>query len=96
MKIRLSISEAGDHRKRMSIKKPNTLFFKRGAKATNTKSRKPCQSIFSRFMWRRFARRTTQAKSGGAGMFAGDRPDGRRAYVRLRIGEKMPRTHRNL
>src|ERR1700676_4385873 len=67
----------------------NTLVFQVAPKATKTEIKEAVQSIFK---VRVYSVRTATypGKERRRGKFAGYRPDWKKAYVRLRSGEKMP------
>ena len=73
----------------------NTLVFQVAPKATKTEIKQAVQSIFKVKV---DAVRTSnfQGKERRRGRFAGYRPDWKKAYVRLKAGEKMPEYAQNL
>ena len=73
----------------------NTLVFQVAPKATKTEIKEAVQSIFKVKV---FSVRTAMypGKERRRGKFAGYRPDWKKAYVRLRAGEKMPEYAQNL
>jgi len=72
-----------------------TLVFEVAAKATKTEVREAVQSIFKVKV---DAVRTANfpGKERRRGRFSGYRPDWKKAYVRLKQGEKMPEYAQNL
>ena len=72
-----------------------TLVFEVAARATKTEVREAVQSIFKVKV---DAVRTANfpGKERRRGRFAGYRPDWKKAYVRLKAGEKMPEYAQNL
>jgi large subunit ribosomal protein L23 len=72
-----------------------TLVFEVAAKATKTEVKEAVQSIFKVKV---DAVRTSNfpGKERRRGRFAGYRPDWKKAYVRLKEGEKMPEYAQNL
>ena len=72
-----------------------TLVFEVAAKATKTEVKEAVQSIFKVKV---DAVRTANfpGKERRRGRFAGYRPDWKKAYVRLKSGEKMPEYAQNL
>jgi large subunit ribosomal protein L23 len=72
-----------------------TLVFEVAAKATKTEVKEAVQSIFKVKV---DAVRTANfpGKERRRGRFAGYRPDWKKAYVRLKAGEKMPEYAQNL
>jgi len=72
-----------------------TLVFEVAAQATKTEVREAVQSIFKVKV---DAVRTANfpGKERRRGRFAGYRPDWKKAYVRLKAGEKMPEYAQNL
>jgi large subunit ribosomal protein L23 len=72
-----------------------TLVFEVAAKATKTEVREAVQSIFKVKV---DAVRTANfpGKERRRGRFSGYRPDWKKAYVRLKEGEKMPEYAQNL
>ena len=75
--------------------KEGTLVFEVASKATKTEVREAVQKIFK---VRVESVRTAnfQGKERRRGKFAGYRPDWKKAYVKLREGEKMPEYAQNL
>ena len=73
----------------------NTLVFQVAPQATKTEIRQAVQSIFKVKV---FSVRTATypGKERRRGKFAGYRPDWKKAYVRLKGGEKMPDYVNNL
>jgi large subunit ribosomal protein L23 len=73
----------------------DTLVFEVAAKATKTEVKEAVQTIFkvkvAEVRTANFA-----GKERRRGKFAGYRPDWKKAYVRLRKGEKMPEYAQNL
>jgi len=73
----------------------NTLVFQVAPKATKTEIKQAVEVIFKvRVASVRTAR--YPGKERRRGKFAGYRPDWKKAYVRLRAGEKMPEYAQNL
>src|SRR6202011_561394 len=73
----------------------NTLEFQVAPAATKTEIRQAVQSILKvKVLSVRTA--TYPIKERRAGKFAGYRPDWKKAYVRLKTGEKMPEYAQNL
>ncbi|HET9181074.1 MAG TPA: 50S ribosomal protein L23 [Candidatus Angelobacter sp.] len=72
-----------------------TLVFEVAARATKTEVKEAVQKIFK---VRVASVRTAnfQGKERRRGRFAGFRPDWKKAYVKLRSGEKMPEYAQNL
>jgi len=72
-----------------------TLVFQVAAKATKTEIKEAVQSIFKVKV---DSVRTANfpGKERRRGRFVGHRPDWKKAYVRLRAGEKMPEYAQNL
>jgi len=72
-----------------------TLVFEVAAKATKTEVKEAVQKIFKVKV---DSVRTSnfQGKERRRGKFAGYRPDWKKAYVRLKSGEKMPEYAQNL
>ena len=85
-----------DHEKGLAIKEnQNTLVFQVAPAATKTEIRQAVQSIFKvKVLSVRTA--TYPGKERRRGKFAGYRPDWKKAYVRLKSGEKMPEYAQNL
>jgi large subunit ribosomal protein L23 len=76
--------------KGMTIKETeNTLVFEVAEKATKTEVKQAVESLFKVKV---VAVRTTivEGKERRRGKFAGYRPDWKKAYVKLKAGEKMP------
>jgi large subunit ribosomal protein L23 len=73
----------------------NTLVFQVAPKATKTEIKQAVQSIFKVKV---HSVRTAKfpGKERRRGKFAGYRPDWKKAFVRLRAGEKMPEYAQNL
>ena len=73
----------------------NTLVFQVAKKATKTEIKEAVQSIFKVKV---DSVRTANypGKERRRGRFAGYRPDWKKAYVRLKAGEKMPEYAQNL
>jgi large subunit ribosomal protein L23 len=72
-----------------------TLVFEVAAQATKTEVKEAVQKIFKvRVETVRTA--NFQGKERRRGKFAGYRPDWKKAYVRLKAGEKMPEYAQNL
>jgi large subunit ribosomal protein L23 len=73
----------------------NTLVFQVAPKATKTEIKQAVQSIFKVKV---HSVRTANfpGKERRRGKFAGYRPDWKKAFVRLRSGEKMPEYAQNL
>ena len=73
----------------------STLVFEVAAKATKTEVKEAVQKIFN---VRVHSVRTAnfQGKERRRGKFTGYRPDWKKAYVKLRSGEKMPEYAANL
>src|SRR6184192_4225709 len=73
----------------------STLVFEVAAKATKTEVKEAVQSIFKVKV---ASVRTANyiGKERRRGRFAGYRPDWKKAFVRLRAGEKMPEYAQNL
>ena len=73
----------------------NTLVFQVAAKATKTEIKQAVQGIFKvKVLSVRTA--VYPGKERRRGKFAGYRPDWKKAYVRLKSGEKMPEYAQNL
>ncbi len=67
----------------------NTLVFEVALKATKTEVRRAVESLFKvKVDGVRTA--TVEGKERRRGKFSGYRPDWKKAYVRLKAGEKMP------
>jgi large subunit ribosomal protein L23 len=75
--------------------KQNTLVFQVASKASKTEIKEAVQTIFKVKV---ASVRTANypGKERRRGKFAGYRPDWKKAYVRLRSGEKMPEYAQNL
>ena len=73
----------------------NTLVFEVAAKATKTEIKEAVQAIFNVKV---DSVRTAnfEGKERRRGRFAGYRPDWKKAYVRLKEGEKMPEYAQNI
>jgi len=73
----------------------STLVFEVASRATKTEIKEAVQAIFKVKV---DAVRTSnfQGKERRRGRFAGYRPDWKKAYVRLKAGEKMPEYAQNL
>jgi large subunit ribosomal protein L23 len=75
--------------------KSGQLVFKVATQASKTEIKNAVQAIFKvKVISVRTA--TFQGKERRRGRFAGYRPDWKKAYVRLRAGEKMPEYAQNL
>ena len=72
-----------------------TLCFEVDSQATKTEIRQAVQSIF-KVKVHSVRTATYPGKERRRGKFAGYRPDWKKAYVRLRSGEKMPEYAQNL
>ena len=72
-----------------------TLVFEVAAKATKTEVKEAVQKIF-KVKVDSVRTATFQGKERRRGKFAGYRPDWKKAYVRLKSGEKMPEYAQNL
>jgi large subunit ribosomal protein L23 len=72
-----------------------TLVFKVAAKATKTEIRNAVQSVF-KVKVDSIRTANFQGKERRRGKFAGYRPDWKKAYVKLKQGEKMPEYAQNL
>ena len=72
-----------------------TLVFHVAPKATKTEIREAVQTIF-KVKVHSVRTATYPGKERRRGKFAGYRPDWKKAYVRLRSGEKMPEYAQNL
>ena len=78
------------------IRRPvNTLVFQVAPAATKTEIREAVQSIF-KVKVHSVRTATYPGKERRRGKFAGYRPDWKKAYVRLKSGEKMPEYAQNL
>jgi large subunit ribosomal protein L23 len=73
----------------------NTLVFQVAPKATKTEIKEAVQGIF-KVKVRSVRTANFPGKERRRGKFAGHRPDWKKAYVRLRAGEKMPEYAQNL
>ncbi|HZS26527.1 MAG TPA: 50S ribosomal protein L23 [Candidatus Angelobacter sp.] len=90
------VTEKGETVKNTQTKKTGgTLVFEVAAAATKTEVKEAVQKIFKVKV---DAVRTAnfQGKERRRGKFAGYRPDWKKAYVRLKAGEKMPEYAQNL
>ncbi|HEY6972368.1 MAG TPA: 50S ribosomal protein L23 [Candidatus Angelobacter sp.] len=72
-----------------------TLVFEVAGKATKTEVKEAVQKIF-KVKVDSVRTATFQGKERRRGKFAGYRPDWKKAYVRLKEGEKMPEYAQNL
>jgi large subunit ribosomal protein L23 len=72
-----------------------TLVFEVASKATKTEVKEAVQKIF-KVKVDSVRTATFQGKERRRGKFSGYRPDWKKAYVRLREGEKMPEYAQNL
>ena len=72
-----------------------TLVFEVAGKATKTEVKEAVQKIF-KVKVDSVRTATFQGKERRRGKFAGYRPDWKKAYVRLKDGEKMPEYAQNL
>ncbi|HWR37719.1 MAG TPA: 50S ribosomal protein L23 [Clostridia bacterium] len=72
-----------------------TLVFEVAADATKTEIKQAVQSIF-KVKVDEVRTANFQGKERRRGKFAGYRPDWKKAYVRLKAGEKMPEYAQNL
>jgi large subunit ribosomal protein L23 len=72
-----------------------TLVFQVAPKATKTEIKEAVQAIF-KVKVDSVRTATFQGKERRRGRFAGYRPDWKKAYVRLKKGEKMPEYAQNL
>ena len=72
-----------------------TLVFEVASKATKTEVKEAVQKIF-KVKVDSVRTATFQGKERRRGKFAGYRPDWKKAYVRLKSGEKMPEYAQNL
>jgi large subunit ribosomal protein L23 len=72
-----------------------TLVFEVAAKATKTEVKEAVQRIF-KVKVDSVRTATFQGKERRRGRFAGYRPDWKKAYVKLKSGEKMPEYAQNL
>jgi large subunit ribosomal protein L23 len=73
----------------------STLVFQVAPKATKTEIKEAVQAIF-KVKVDSVRTATFQGKERRRGRFAGYRPDWKKAYVRLKKGEKMPEYAQNL
>ncbi len=73
----------------------NTLVFQVAPKATKTEIKEAVQNIF-KVKVRSVRTLNFVGKERRRGRFAGYRPDWKKAYVRLKAGEKMPEYAQNL
>jgi len=73
----------------------NTLIFQVNSKATKTEVKEAVQTIF-KVKVRSVRTANYPGKERRRGKFAGYRPDWKKAYVRLKAGEKMPEYAQNL
>jgi large subunit ribosomal protein L23 len=73
----------------------NTLVFRVAPKATKTEIKEAVQTIF-KVKVHSVRTATYPGKERRRGKFSGYRPDWKKAYVRLRSGEKMPEYAQNL
>jgi large subunit ribosomal protein L23 len=73
----------------------NTLVFQVASKATKTEIKQAVQTIF-KVKVRSIRTANYPGKERRRGKFAGYRPDWKKAFVRLRAGEKMPEYAQNL
>ena len=73
----------------------STLVFQVAAKATKTEIKEAVQSIF-KVKVDSVRTANFEGKERRRGKFTGYRPDWKKAYVRLREGEKMPEYAQNL
>ena len=73
----------------------NTLVFEVAEKATKTEVKQAVEALFKvKVSGVRTA--TVEGKERRRGKFAGYRPDWKKAYVKLKAGEKMPEYAQNL
>jgi large subunit ribosomal protein L23 len=72
-----------------------TLVFKVAAKATKTEIREAVQQVF-KVKVDSVRTANFEGKERRRGRYAGYRPDWKKAYVRLKSGEKMPEYAQNL
>lgn len=72
-----------------------TLVFEVASKATKTEIREAVQTIF-KVKVDSVRTSNLQGKERRRGRFAGYRPDWKKAYVKLKAGEKMPEYAQNL
>jgi len=76
--------------KGMGIKETqNTLVFEVAEKATKTEVKQAIETLF-KVKVAAVRTATVEGKERRRGRFAGYRPDWKKAYVRLKAGEKMP------
>jgi large subunit ribosomal protein L23 len=76
--------------KGMGIKETqNTLVFEVAEKATKTEVKQAVETLF-KVKVAAVRTATVEGKERRRGRFAGYRPDWKKAYVRLKAGEKMP------
>ena len=76
--------------KGMTIKETeNTLVFEVALKSTKTEVKQAVESLF-KVKVDAVRTATVEGKERRRGKFAGYRPDWKKAYVRLKTGEKMP------
>ena len=73
----------------------NTLVFEVAAKATKTEIKEAVQAIF-KVKVDSVRTANFEGKERRRGRFAGYRPDWKKAYVRLKEGEKMPEYAQNI
>ena len=73
----------------------NTLVFEVAAKATKTEIKEAVQAIF-KVKVDSVRTANFEGKERRRGRFAGYRPDWKKAYVRLKEGEKMPEYAQNM
>jgi large subunit ribosomal protein L23 len=73
----------------------NTLVFEVAAKATKTEIKEAVQSIF-KVKVDTVRTANYEGKERRRGKFAGFRPDWKKAYVKLKSGEKMPEYVQNM
>jgi large subunit ribosomal protein L23 len=73
----------------------NTLVFQVATKATKTEIKEAVQNIF-KVKVHSIRTATYPGKERRRGKFSGYRPDWKKAYVRLKSGEKMPEYAQNL
>jgi len=82
--------------KGLSVKEAeNTLVFEVAARATKTEVKEAVQKIF-KVKVNAVRTATFVGKERRRGKFSGFRPDWKKAYVRLKSGEKMPEYAQNL
>ncbi|HEY2038308.1 MAG TPA: 50S ribosomal protein L23 [Edaphobacter sp.] len=76
--------------KGMNVKESqNTLVFEVAEKATKTEVKQAVESLF-KVKVSAVRTATVEGKERRRGRYAGYRPDWKKAYVRLKAGEKMP------